>query len=579
MSQTEAVWQPIARRKKQEQSNLIPKDWTLKTRPAANRNDVLAVPRECGLLSDQEIQITENYDATTLVKELAARRLKSVDVVTAFCKRAAIAQQLTSCLTEIMFEEAIFRANQLDEHLERTGKPIGPLHGLPISVKDSFKIVGKDASIGYASLCFKPAETNSALVEMLLQAGAVIHCKTNIPLTLQALDSHNNVFGRVLNPANLKLTAGGSSGGEGALVAMRGSVLGVGTDVGGSIRIPAMCNGLVGVKPSHGRIPYSGQENGSLPGTEALGIRSVAGPIAHTVRDCELFFKAIGDQEPWIFDPECVPQTWEQQIVRSALRTPSLSDHMRRLRVGIVKTDGITTPLPPIQAVMEEISNTLERNAAIEVIELDITSLLSQCQTIANGLFGVDGANTAFDLMEATSEPISPWLSKRLRRKANLTAEKIRDLQARRNALQTRFLDIWRSGGGYWKDDTGSARKLDVFICPIAPHPTPAVDSWNTVSYTSSFNLLDYPAATLPIRPVRVSDLNGNLSDQSAAPNGWEKYNRKLWDGDRSVFLGGTLCVQVISQCRQERVLLQAMTKLKDSLAVLKEDKAVKPRL
>ena len=181
--------------------------------------------------------------------------------------------------------------------------------------------------------------------------------------------------------------------------------------------------------------------------------------------------------------------------------------------------------------------------------------------------------------LEATSEPISPWLSKRLRRKANLTAEKIRDLQARRNALQTRFLDIWRSGGGYWKDDTGSARKLDVFICPIAPHPTPAVDSWNTVSYTSSFNLLDYPAATLPIRPVRVSDLNGNLSDQSAAPNGWEKYNRKLWDGDRSVFLGGTLCVQVISQCRQERVLLQAMTKLKDSLAVLKEDKAVKPRL
>jgi amidase len=485
----------------------------------------------------------------------------------------------TSCLTEIVFDEAIARAKQLDDHLDRTGKLMGPLHGLPISVKDSFKIIGRDASIGYASLCFKPAETNSALIEMLLQAGAVIHCKTNIPLTLQALDSHNNVFGRVLNPANLNLTAGGSSGGEGALIAMRGSVLGVGTDVGGSIRIPAMCNGLVGVKPSHGRIPYAGQENGSIPGTETLGIRSVAGPITHNVRDCELFFKAIGDLEPWEFDPECVAQTWEQQVVRSALKTSSLSNHMRRLRVGIVKTDGLTTPLPPVQTILEEIYNTLKSNAAIEVVELDITSLLSQCQTVANGLFGVDGANTAFDLMEVTSESISPWLKSRLRRKNSLAADKIRDLQARRNELQTRFLDIWKPDGGYWKDVTGSAGNLDVFICPVAPHPTPAIDTWNTVSYTSAFNLLDLPAATLPVRPVQESDLKGNISDQSSAPNGWEKYNRKLWDGDRSVFLGGTLCVQVVSQRKQERVLLQALTKLQDSLAVLKEDKAVRSKL
>jgi amidase len=478
-----------------------------------------------------------------------------------------------------MFDEAIARAKQLDEHLEKTGKPMGPLHGLPVSVKDSFRIVGRDASIGYASLCFKPAETNSALVEMLLQAGAVIHCKTNIPLTLQALDSHNNVFGRVLNPANLDLTAGGSSGGEGALVAMRGSVLGVGTDVGGSIRIPAMCNGLVGVKPSHGRIPYAGQENGSVPGTETLGIRSVAGPIAHNVRDCELFFKAIGDLEPWIFDPECVAQTWEQQVVRSAIKTPSLSNYMRRLRVGVVKTDGITTPLPPVLTILEEIYNTLKSSAAIEVVELDITSLLSQCQTVANGLFGVDGANTSFDLMEATSEPISPWLKSRLRRKKSLAADKIRDLQARRTDLQTRFLDVWKSDGGHWKNATGSAGNLDVIICPVAPHPTPAIDTWNTVSYTSAFNLLDLPAATLPIRPIRGSDLNGSIPVQSSAPNGWEKYNRKLWDGDRSVFLGGTLCVQVVSQRKQERILLQALTKLQDSLAVLKEDKAVRPKL
>lgn len=97
MSQTEAPWQSVARRKQQEQNYAIPKSWILKTRPAADRNNVLAIPRECGILSGREIEITEKYDATVLVQELAAKRLKSVDVVTAFCKRAAIAQQLVSC--------------------------------------------------------------------------------------------------------------------------------------------------------------------------------------------------------------------------------------------------------------------------------------------------------------------------------------------------------------------------------------------------------------------------------------------------------------------------------------------------
>lgn len=99
MSQTQAPWQSIASRKQQEQINAIPKNWTLKTRPAASRNNVLAIPQECGILSAREIELTEKYDATALVKELAAKRLKSVGVVTAFCKRAAIAQQLVNLLS------------------------------------------------------------------------------------------------------------------------------------------------------------------------------------------------------------------------------------------------------------------------------------------------------------------------------------------------------------------------------------------------------------------------------------------------------------------------------------------------
>lgn len=242
-----STWESIAARKKQEQAARIPKDWLLPAHIDVFHNNALEVPASCGLLSEHEIQIT-NHDATALVEELAAGRLKSVDVVTAFCKRAAIAQQLTNCLTEMFFDTAIEHAKSLDEYYEKNGKPRGPFHGLPISLKDSFRIKGLDASIGIASLCCKPCTTNSPLVDLLVEAGAVLYCKTNVPQTLMALDSHNNIFGRVINPANRHLTPGGSSGGEGALVAMRGSPLGVGTDVGGSIRIPAACNGLYGVK-------------------------------------------------------------------------------------------------------------------------------------------------------------------------------------------------------------------------------------------------------------------------------------------------------------------------------------------
>lgn len=244
------TWEPIAAAKHQRQLDSIPKEWLLSDVPSAI--DVRDIPTKCGILTRNELDITD-HDATSLLAALASKKWSSEAVTIAFCKRAAIAHQLTNCLTEIFFRDGIARAKMLDEYLRRHGKPYGPLHGLPISIKDSFKVEGYDSSLGVASLCDKPAEANSALVDLLLSLGAVLYCKTNIPQTLSSLDSHNNIFGRTLNPINRSLTAGGSSGGEGALVAMKGSPLGIGTDVGGSIRVPAMCNGLFGIKPSHGR--------------------------------------------------------------------------------------------------------------------------------------------------------------------------------------------------------------------------------------------------------------------------------------------------------------------------------------
>ncbi|KAJ4327287.1 hypothetical protein N0V84_002300 [Fusarium piperis] len=156
--------------------------------------------RKSGILNDLEIEITEKYSATRLVGKMARGDFKAVDVVTAFCKRAAIAQQLV---------EAIERAQRLN--YAANGKPIGPLHGLPISLKDTFKVIGHDVTAGcVAGLKLGPAKESSSLVDLLISAGAVLYVKTNIPQTMMTADSDNNIFGRTLNPHNTEWTAGGS---------------------------------------------------------------------------------------------------------------------------------------------------------------------------------------------------------------------------------------------------------------------------------------------------------------------------------------------------------------------------------
>ncbi|KAJ4288467.1 hypothetical protein N0V90_011702 [Kalmusia sp. IMI 367209] len=536
-------WQLISWQKKDEQYARIPSEWLIPSGklPASGVTNYLDIPRKCGVLNEEELRLTERYDASGLGEAIGRQEVKSVDVVQAFCKRAAIAHQLTNCLTEIFFDDALKRAKELDDHLASGKPPLSALHGVPISIKDTFNIKGYDASIGIAALCFKPAQDNSVLVDVLLNAGAVLYCKTNVPQTLAALDSHNNVFGRTLNPLNTAVTAGGSSGGEAALLALRGSVLGVGTDVGGSIRIPAMCEGLFGIKPSWERIPYAGQEGGNKPAVAKVGVSASAGPLAHSMRDIELFFKTVSEKKPWELDPDVIPGPWNSLSTVAG----------KKLRIGVVKRDGVMEPHPPILRLLDEVAVKMRR-AGIEVFEMDIAALFSQCQSLANALMGVEGGNAMFDLLESHDEPLSPWIKPRMRRKESLVFDKIRELHARRTRLQTEFLQIWRG--------------IDAFICPVAPHPVPEIDKYNGVSYTSAFMLLDYPAGTVPVRMFEMRDIEGEMP-KTKVRNSWDQRNRELWTKvDRSVYVGTPLCVQVVAPKLEERRLCEAMKVIDEAL-------------
>lgn len=196
-------------------------------------------------------------------------------------------------------------------------------------------------------------------------------------------DSDNNIFGRTLNPSNRRLTAGRSTGGEGALIAMRGSVLGFGTDIAGSIRIPSLCNGIYGFKPSSLLIPFSGQRMPLLPGWEGIGIVASAGPLATSIRACNFAFESISKAVPADFDTASLRMPWSSKSADSKLPD-------RTLRIGVVLDDGLSTPSPPMRRALAESVEKLKR-AGVDIIPLQLP-LVEECMSILGDMFVLEGS-------------------------------------------------------------------------------------------------------------------------------------------------------------------------------------------
>jgi amidase len=168
-------------------------------------------------------------------------------------------------LTDYFSEEALQRAAELDEILKTTGKPVGPLHGLPIAIKDQLMMKGKAATFAAVAWHNNVANMDASIFSVLVTAGAVPFARTTMPQTGMMLQTVSNLWGRTVNPFHRGFSAGGSSGGDGALVGMHGSPFCPSTDIGGSIRAPATFNGLYGIRPSSERIPKGGLTT-SAPG-------------------------------------------------------------------------------------------------------------------------------------------------------------------------------------------------------------------------------------------------------------------------------------------------------------------------
>lgn len=269
-----------------------------------------------------------------------------------------------NCLHEIFFDAAIADAQKLDDYFEEHNRPVGPLHGLPVSLKDQFHVKGVETTMGYVGWIGtfeglagtgKEKSFESEMVRELRSLGAILFCKTSVPQTLMAGETINNIIGYTWNPKNRFLSAGGSSGGEGALIRLRGSPLGLGTDIGGSVRIPACFNGLYGLRPSTGRLPYEGAVT-SMDGQNS--VLSVIGPMAPSVGALRLLMKGILGLEPWKYDPIVIEIPWRDQIEQQVLESVRSK---KQLSFGILRNDGQATPHPPVRRALELVVAILER--------------------------------------------------------------------------------------------------------------------------------------------------------------------------------------------------------------------------
>lgn len=195
----------------------------------------------------------------------------------------------------------------------------------------------------------------SELVKELRAAGAILYCKTSVPHSLMTGETVNNIIGYTTNPKNRNLTCGGSSGGEGALIGLHGSPVGFGTDIGGSVRIPAAFNGLYGIRTSAGRLPYGGMAN-SMDGQNS--ILSVVGPMSHSVASLRLVMRACLGQQPWLHDPLCLELPWRSDQEREI---QDILDAEQPLAFGVMLHDGSVAPHPPVRRAVKMVQQTIEK--------------------------------------------------------------------------------------------------------------------------------------------------------------------------------------------------------------------------
>lgn len=500
--------------------------------------------------------------ARQLLDFLRAKKVTSEQLTTVFIRQTIKAQHATNCVTVPMFQAALKLAKQADK-LDEKEAALRPLHGLPVSIKDCVLAEGFDTSNGCSALVGKPRDKDGLFLCLLKEAGAIPFVKTNIPLTLLSYECENFVYGKGLSPHNPKYVPGGSSGGEGALLACRGSPLGVGTDIGGSLRIPAAYSGVCALKPTHKRVCKKGLL-ASVAGQET--VPGVLGPMARNVDDLALWMQALVNKRMSDSDPDIVPLPFREEIYRAT----------NKPIIGYYDHDGTITPSPATARPVREVVSAL-RAAGYEVRAF---SPPHTEELIASfyGLVGADGGTTVKAGLRG--DPMTPavkhvmtiaqlkgvfrWAlnfaaklgllgdkqyGTMIRKLGEKSVAQVWELQARKQQLTASFHAAWKAAG------------VDVVLCPSHLLPNIKHGCSRDVSFgacsTFIYNVMDFPAGVLTVGKVSRDDVWS-----TPASNTFEKKLKAHYDSVSSE--GLPVGVQVVGLPFNEELVLNVMKIIED---------------
>jgi len=420
--------------------------------------------------------------AVEMARQVRQRKISPVELIEAHLLKIDRLNPRLNAFVQVDAEGARKQAREA-ERAVINGQATGSLHGVPISIKCSVEAAGLRCEAGTRLRAGLVARQDAPLVSRLRSAGAIVLGVTNTPELLMAWETDNLLYGRTNSPWDLERTPGGSSGGEAAAIAAGMSAGGVGSDGGGSIRVPAHFSGICGLKPTPGRIPATGHYPSSAGPFALIG---VVGPMARKVEDIRVLFEAMQGADDGDTCAAPVPLRWPEDT------------EVRKLRVGYFEEDGRTPVTAETRAAVRSAAEALRRGGF--EVEAFRPEGLQEARQLWHRFFVVTGGMLLTPMFRGRESDLSPILKQFLEwssAEREQTSVSLLEAWIRRDAVRVLFLrqmqrypillcpaaaiPAFRHGERSWRIDGGTVEYLD---------------AW---SYAEFFNLLGNPAAVVPV--------------------------------------------------------------------------------
>ncbi|NWU47417.1 FAAH1 hydrolase, partial [Dromas ardeola] len=500
-----------------------------------------------------------------LTRRLREGSLSPKTVLYTYLEKALEVTQQTNCMRHFIPE----CEEQLQEIQRQEEK--GLLYGIPVSIKDHIGHKGHLSTCGLVQCLGTVVQEDSVLVKVLKRQGAIPFAMTNVPQSLFSYDCSNPIFGQTLHPFNPQKSPGGSSGGEGALIAGGGSILGIGSDIGGSIRLPSSFCGLCGLKPTAKRL--------SVWRTRLLNVDVCShpapvpcalGPMARDVDSLALCMKALLCQEMFRLDPTVPPIPFDEEVYSSSAP----------LRVGYYDTDGYF-PLPPcMRRAVQETRGALQA-AGHQLVPFSPPRIHYVMTELFLKTFFADGGRGWLDVF--TGGIVDPSLKSqvngckiprlgkklltlilkplvrlfrqfllllKLKNVATIsTCRSVKEMWNHHHEIQayrTEFIARWRE------------LQLDVVLCPVlGPAFTTGYPGklLTAISSTMLYNVLNFPAGVVPVSTVTEADEEELKLYQGCCDDPWDRTLKQAVAGA----VGLPVAVQCVALPWQEELCLRFM--------------------